>query len=487
MLSAVIFCRTDRTVEVVDGPDGSAYSWSTGWNTHTGSTSLESNIGDSQRGAWAAYSAVREAFAWMDAQAGYRRDVVTVSWPDGDWPHSHGDEMHLPSSGDYANAVWDPETIFHEFGHCVQYAMLGDRFPEGDGPDPHYIYSESSPGFAFSEGWAQFLASAISGSPVRESDRTSLESTVYADGAFGYDGDSGDWDGSIVEGAVANVLWDIFDGASAADRPSFSSVGDGVDRQFRALWDTMLENQVESIDDVWASWEGKDAALQAVFYNARIRKDFNPPLNPDSFTSSHDLSVESKDSTVSVTLSGAWDDSGDVAGYSVLWDNSPTGMPDATIDVAGATVTSQPLSSGVDWYLHVRAVDDSGNCALSSYTVGPFRIAPGATPQGSSAQMPWWLPIAAAVFVAAVGTIAVLALVAGSKAKKERQRQAEAMRAQQTYYQYAGPQAYCPQTQYQQGNAQQYSQPGPQAPACQGCGRVDMGAPFCPYCGRRLR
>lgn len=482
-LAAVVFCDDRSVVKVGDGTSDTAYSWTTGWRSHAATTSTELNINDADRGAWSTYTSIRAASVWLEERTGYHRSVVTVNWPDADWPHSHGDEMDLPDSGEYADAIWDSATVIHEYGHCVQYALLGDRFPEGEGPDPHYIYSESSPGFAFSEGWAQFFASAVSGSPSRSLDRTSLESTVYADGSFGYDGDYGDWDGSIVEGAVANVLWDILDGVSDADKPSFGIIGDRVDRQFETLWAIMLEHQVESIDDVWTYWEGKDANLSAIFYNARIKKDISVPSNPYSYTSSHQTGMESDDSTITVTLVGATDIGGEVAGYSVLWNNDPVGMPDASKDVGGSTVTSPVLRSGIDWYLHVRAVDGSGNWANSSYNIGPFRIAEGAVAQNEPfVQAPGWLPTVAVMAVLCVIIIALAAIASSNSARREREKQQESMRLQQMQYrsyQGAGVQSYQMQ--------QNLITTSYMAPICPRCGRVDMGSPHCPYCGWRLR
>jgi len=486
-LAAVVFCDDRSIVKVLESDDYGSYSWTTGWKSHAGATSVEYNVNDEQRGAWCTYSSIRAAATWLDSQTGYQRSLVTVRWPDGDWPHSHGEEeIDLPNSGEYRNAIWDAATVIHEYGHCVQFEMLGGHFPDGTGPDPHYIYSESSPGFAFSEGWAQFFASAVLNNPYRSGDGTSLESTIYADGSSSFEGDSGDWDGNIVEGAVANVLWDIFDGVSDSDKPSFGTAGDRVDQQFRQLWSTMLDHHVESIDEIWTYWEGKDDRLQSIFYNARIRKDMSTPINPYTYYSSHQIGEESDDSTITVTLKGASDSGGEVAGYSVLWDNNPTGMPDAIMDVSGSTITSPVLSSGVNWYLHVRAVDGSGNWANSSFDMGPFIIAEGAVAQGEpSDPVPGWLPTVAAMATVCLMIIALVAVSTSNAARKERERQREAQRLQQMQYQF----------QFHGGVGMQPN-PAQQpnihvssylAPVCPRCGRVDMGSNYCPYCGGRMR
>ncbi|MBC7224268.1 MAG: hypothetical protein H5T59_08365, partial [Anaerolineae bacterium] len=110
--------------------------------------------------------------------------------------------------------------------------------------------------------------------------------------------------------------------------------------------------------------------------------DPTPPTNPTVVTStSHVVSVWSTDNTVDVTWSGAGDATSGVAGYSYLWDTSPTTLPDAVQDTAGTSTTSPPLADGAGHYFHVRTRDDAGNWAADAVHLGPFWIdtqAPGA-------------------------------------------------------------------------------------------------------------
>ncbi|MBI0582587.1 MAG: hypothetical protein JET69_06195, partial [Methanomassiliicoccales archaeon] len=369
----------DRWVRVADGSQSNppAYHWNTQQFTASSQTDIEYRITDGTRGAWAAYSNLRDGGAWLDDLTGWERSQVTVVWPQGDWPHSHGDEIHLPADEDFEEAVWRRDIALHEYAHCVHYELRGGSFPEGNGPDPHYIDSESSPGFALTEGWAQFYERAVDGDPERM-DGSSLESTVFADGTYGH-GDTGDMDGLIVEGAVANVLWDLYDGTNASDRPSGSVRGDLVDEEFSTLWNIMYDMQPESLEDIKRAWPVRDVNVTAVFRNSRVPMELDPPSNPTSFISSHQIGEGSMDSTINLIWSGASDRGSGVLGYSILISTDANGTPDRVMDRTAGSYTSFSLSPGT-YYLHIRTVDRDGNWAEDVYTIGPFVINEGAVP-----------------------------------------------------------------------------------------------------------
>lgn len=64
-----------------------------------------------------------------------------------------------------------------------------------------------------------------------------------------------------------------------------------------------------------------------------------------------------------------------IAGYSILWDHSPTTLPDTTKDLEGKVtqIFSSPLKSGT-WYFHIRSLDRAGNWSQEAAHLGPFRI-----------------------------------------------------------------------------------------------------------------
>ena len=442
----------DGWVRVADGSKSTTptFYWNTQQFTVSSQTDVEYRVTDQTRGAWAVYSNLRDGGKWLNDRTGWERSQVTVVWPDGDWPHSHGDEIHLPSDEFFQDVIWRRDIALHEYAHCVHYELRGGSFPDGDGPDPHYIDSESSPGFAFTEGWAQFFERAVDGDPIR-SDGSSLESTVFADSPFGH-GDSGDMDGLIVEGAVANVLWDLFDGIDASDRPSGSARGDFVDNEFSTLWNIMYDRQPESLEDIKRAWPVRDVNVTAVFRNSRVPMELDPPINPNSFTSSHVLGEGSLDSTISITWSGASDSGSGVLGYSILLSNDASATPDKVLDRTAGSYTSYSLAPGT-YFLHIRTVDRDGNWAEDIYTIGPFVISEGAVPvddptfpEGDLRQAVLGLLIVLAL----VGSLLLLVVVMDKRGSR------------------------------------------PQAPAlvsnnCPYCGRFDHGGQFCPYCGGRLR
>jgi len=444
----------DRWARVADGSMSTTpnYHWSTQQFSADRGMGLEYLIRDEARGAWAIYDAIRDGGQWLHDLTGWERSQVTAVWPEGYWPHSHGNEIHIPSDEHFEGAAWQRDIALHEYAHCVHFELRGGSFPDGAGPDPHYIDSESSPGFAFTEGWAEFFERAVEGDPLR-ADGSSLESTVFADGPFGH-GDAGDMDGVIVEGAVANVLWDLYDGVDPLDRPDGSARGDMVDRQFALLWDIMYYDAPNSLVDVKRAWPMRDANITVLFRNARVPMELDPPRNPDRFQSSHPIGEGSLDSTLSVIWWGARDEGSGVLGYSILLSRDRNATPDLVMDQTGSSYTSHPLSPGT-YYLHIRTVDQDGNWAGDVVTVGPFVILEGAVPVDGP-----MFP-EGDVRMAFLGLAIVLAVV-------------------------------CPLlvlvVMMERHQLVSRTAPGPHAlGSCPYCGRSDHGGEYCPYCGGRIR
>ncbi|MFH1062907.1 MAG: PQQ-binding-like beta-propeller repeat protein [Candidatus Omnitrophota bacterium] len=107
-------------------------------------------------------------------------------------------------------------------------------------------------------------------------------------------------------------------------------------------------------------------------------------------TNSHNNAIsmwsdpQSKDNTVAVSWTPAVDADSGLDGYSVLWDNNPTTIPDNIKDIEQTqnTATSPVLANGNTHYVHIRSVDNVGNWALTAAHLGPFYIdtqAPTAT------------------------------------------------------------------------------------------------------------
>lgn len=193
---------------------------------------------------------------WLSSiTGGWNRDQLSVLYPDTDWPNFFSiwvyNVMRIPDG--YADRT---EILSHEYGHSVHYSARDGNLPLASNPvgeeDPnnwpvlgsgdHWIFSESSDGFAIREGWAQFFRNA------RHGDHQSLETNDYWMGADGNDlfGPNTDGNtGEIVEGAFASILWDLYDGAN----------DDGVDGGFSNIW-TVIE--IDDPDRVWSSSANDD-------------------------------------------------------------------------------------------------------------------------------------------------------------------------------------------------------------------------------------
>ncbi len=445
----------DRWVRVADGSRSMDpnYYWNTQQFTVDSDRQMEYRISDENRGAWAVYRDLRDGASWLYEQTGWQRSKVPVVWPERDWPQSHGNVIYMPSDADFPDVIWRRDIALHEYAHCVHYALRGGSFPSGDGPASHYIDSESSPGFAFTEGWAQFFERAVDGDPVRY-DSSSLESDVFADGPFG-NGDHGDMDGAMVEGAVANLFWDIFDGVDPEDSIPGNEHGDMVDRQFYVLWDIMYREQPNDVNDIKRAWPVRDENVQAIFLNARIPMELDPPSNPTSFRSSHQLGEGSLDSTIYLRWLGAADLGSGVRGYSILINGLPSSAPDTVMDKNGNSLTTVSLSPGT-YYVHIRTVDQDGNWAEEVYSIGPFIILEGAVPvddplipEGDPAQALFGLVVV--LGVVGLGFLLILLL------DRRKARSAPPVQGM------------------------------PRPPSCPNCGHLDQGGMFCPYCGSRLR
>ncbi len=134
---------------------------------------------------------------------------------------------------------------------------------------------------------------------------------------------------------------------------------------------------------VWPMWH-HDAQHTGNFYFETI-----PPTNPTDLGSpSHEPAVWSTSNQVQMRWSGASDRGSGLAGYSILWDSSPTTLPDTTKDLEATeqSVTSPPLPEGQNSYFHLRTGDRAGNWTTDALHFGPFWI--DAYPPASSALSP---------------------------------------------------------------------------------------------------
>lgn len=398
---------TDNSVVWVSTTGGSVY-----W----GQTSVDSNVPDGMHnmGSWILTGDNRGAVGIFDtlligydyAQSrGYSHADVQAKWrSDGTYTELDGLTMDF-----IAGDEWDEDVILHEYGHSVQHSIYGEWIPNSGGP--HTWNQHTNPNFAFSEGWPTFWGVAAN-FELGYGDTLYPQDTWYRDHVDQIINHDLETDphvpGDDVEGAIACLLWDIYDFHSDG-RDSFGGT-------MIPIWDVFRNyltggHHVYDIHQFWDGWfaRGWDFShhIWGIYLDHGIQTDFTPPSNPTGWSSSHSISVWSNDNTIYIQWWGASDDISGVHGYSLVWDTSPTTLPDTIMDIIYTTVsdTSPPLADGNSWYFHIRTVDYADNWNPGALHVGPFYIdtAPPSNPTGWSSShtvggystdrtidMSWW-------------------------------------------------------------------------------------------------
>ncbi len=147
-----------------------------------------------------------------------------------------------------------PDVVLHEMGHAVMWNVYDEYWPLScwdyfvSGCYNHVMYEAFGAECAWTEGWANFWAIYVKGSPY----------------LFGYnlenkDWDTPDWDdGDEVEGRVAGALWDLVD--SPAD------YWDQCDGYFDDIWDTISSQTDGTFEEFWNAW--KVGKSDQVFFEA---------------------------------------------------------------------------------------------------------------------------------------------------------------------------------------------------------------------------
>lgn len=174
-------------------------------------------------GAWALIGPYRNATGIFDTidigheyavSLGYNHVKVEAIWPVAPPPQGQG--THTDADGIRMYFVsgdgWDEDVILHEYGHTIQHSIYGEWIPNSGGP--HTWNQHTNPNFAFSEGWPTFFAVAANfemgygdslyprDSWYRDHVDQIINHELETDNhAYGVD----------VEGAVACLLWDIYD------------------------------------------------------------------------------------------------------------------------------------------------------------------------------------------------------------------------------------------------------------------------------------
>jgi len=154
---------------------------------------------------------------------------------------------------------WRRITMFHEYGHAVMtaaYSYNYDAVPTGSYQGDHRLETVSDPGFAFNEGWAEFMEAAVDNRALNvtgflDQETPNLESNSWWTGHI--EGKGLNVRGETVEGAVASILWDIFDTADSIDhQPNVDD--DRIPERLDLLWEILINDKPQDITGVAMAW-----------------------------------------------------------------------------------------------------------------------------------------------------------------------------------------------------------------------------------------
>lgn len=234
-------CSDNIFSEARDEYDNNYWVYSpTEWNIGDGVTDFGQQYFVSYNEAFQAIDATLDVVIWLYNETGHVGEKIPIYWPLGDWPASWGTGIELPEKYIFD---WGRDTVFHEYGHCIAFEIYGNRWPPGDGGS-HYIWSEDNQGDAICEGWAEFVQCAVVNDPTIISGTFNGHGGNLENNDWFNCEDSGDMDGSYVEGSVASILWDIYDPIN--DDPLYG----GLDE----IWDIFYSYNPDSIHEFWSAW-----------------------------------------------------------------------------------------------------------------------------------------------------------------------------------------------------------------------------------------
>jgi len=164
-----------------------------------------------------------------------------------------------------------PILVVHEIGHFVMDDVYEDAYPPIPNCNPHSIHIQSSPGCAWSEGFAEWYPAQVFNDPFFRwpgGGFENLETPTWP--TFGWD------DGDQTEGRVAGALIDISDAANEA-------YWDGWTEGPNNIWNTFLDHVSHSFGQFWShraadGYNVADSGALAAVYQNTIDYGFRNPL-----------------------------------------------------------------------------------------------------------------------------------------------------------------------------------------------------------------
>lgn len=240
---------------------------------------------ESEEASWQILDYLVDCYQWLESATGYNRSQIDCHWPEFEWPgyDPEYDNMNLPERSVWP---WDRVVVLHEFGHALMGAVYGfDDWPQGWGPSVHYANSVSSEGFALLEGWAEFIQCAVDETPwnfreyeIGDPDGDGAPNIIYTDiedNSFQIGCACFKWfngreypvnlDGANVEGAVASILWDVYDSPQEDD----DNMPRGFNDPSGSIWELFCQFHPQTINEYWdvaVDYYDNVGSLQDIFY-----------------------------------------------------------------------------------------------------------------------------------------------------------------------------------------------------------------------------
>jgi len=202
----------------------------------------------------------------------------TVEWDD----NSTVWENYDPGGHVYLGAddPCSPHVVLHEYGHNVMWNVY-EVWPPDQCPEPHHFWDEEDRCCAWTEGWANAFCLIVSGDPCYK----------WPDGGY-YNletpSTSMPW-GDGVEGRIAGMLWDMFDGSSSYELWDTYTLG------FDEIWH-LIRNYGPHIvfEDFYWSWREEypldDSFVECAFHNTIDY--YSPPITPHPLNPTADAVID---------------------------------------------------------------------------------------------------------------------------------------------------------------------------------------------------
>jgi hypothetical protein len=184
---------------------------------------------------------------------------------DGTFYSLDGNDVHL-AAGD-PNA---PTAVVHEIGHAIMDDVYNDAYPPHPTCSPHFLSTSTSPGCAWTEGFADWFAITVYNTATftfTTGTTTNLENQTW--GNLWADGDA-------TEGRIAGALLDL---ADSTNELYWDRYGEG----FTKIWSTVTRHICNTFAEFWAnrSVDGFDvtyAGGMAAIYQNTIDYGFRDPM-----------------------------------------------------------------------------------------------------------------------------------------------------------------------------------------------------------------